>query len=400
MTRPLRPGRLIAARFRVLEMVRGGGQSIGYKGEDTKAPPAEPWARYVFIKQRLDIAPDDGEAQPLLEMYGVLAHALSGSGHVCLPLYVDQDDESYSIIAVYPYIKGQMLADVLLSNPPFVQKLRIAYGIVNACKALHSRDVAHLDLKPQNVMVTANKRGRLYVKVIDFEASCVSGRPLSTGSFGTPPYKAPEQYPGSRLGGPSFKSDMFALGVMLLSIFSGQDVLYDVDHKGDGSPYRMERFFVMDALAPPAIMELLLRCLAADPKQRPEIEDAVDVITESYTLYIKHPTAGCPERWHPLRQYVSITGNSDRKFVRTYYESVVLGRTELSGSVLKRMPAQVCDLAIWMKWAGLTRLTNRVSVKLDGIPMVTGQLYRLHKNHVLQIGSEKFDLKALWWRVG
>ena len=79
----------------------------------------------------------------------------------------------------------------------------------------HERNIIHCDVKPENFIIFDNNR----LKLTDFGFSKIALRSLKKASgSGTVGYLAPEQ----ALGRPMFQSDVFALGLVIFQMFSGQ----------------------------------------------------------------------------------------------------------------------------------------------------------------------------------
>ena len=123
---------------------------------------------------------------------------------------------------VTEYFEGKTLQQWMLDNPrPELETVRSIIGqIAVGLRAMHRRDILHLDLKPGNVMINAEG----LVKIIDFgssrAASWSDGKQVrdSSSPAGTADYTAPENLLGIP---PSNRSDIFSLGVMAYEMITG-----------------------------------------------------------------------------------------------------------------------------------------------------------------------------------
>ena len=91
--------------------------------------------------------------------------------------------------------------------------------LIEACAgvaAAHAGGILHLDLKPTNLLFAPRSGGTASVKVVDFGMSKLSGPPMTLGSLA---YLSPEQLESR---GTDARSDVWALGVVLYQLLSGQ----------------------------------------------------------------------------------------------------------------------------------------------------------------------------------
>ena len=121
---------------------------------------------------------------------------------------------------VMEYVGGTDLRSLLktLGLSP-EQTLKLIVQICEALHAAHEQGVIHRDIKPENVLITQDGR----IKLADFGLA----RPLQEDNasrftatnlvMGTPDYMSPEQ----RAGQGDHRSDIFALGVMLYEMLTG-----------------------------------------------------------------------------------------------------------------------------------------------------------------------------------
>jgi serine/threonine-protein kinase len=130
--------------------------------------------------------------------------------------------EKTRVYLVMEYVEGTSLAQLLRERgalPP-AEALEVAGQTCDALVYLHARGIAHHDVKPDNVLLTAGGRVRLLdLGIAHLETArrlTVSGL---SASIGTPDYMAPEQLHG-RAG--DARADVFALGTMLYEMLTGR----------------------------------------------------------------------------------------------------------------------------------------------------------------------------------
>ncbi len=158
---------------------------------------------------------------------------------------------------------------------------RLVEQLLGALAQLHSSGIAHLDLKPQNLLVEGGDDPR--VRLIDFGIAARIGEPLQK-VFGSRSYIAPELSgglvapaitDGVRLSVVDARADLFSLGVVLTQVLLGRvgspnraRALADVAADERLSALRQAAGSgVSDDVS--AVIELASCCLDPDPAGRP-----------------------------------------------------------------------------------------------------------------------------------
>ena len=196
--RPLRPGRVLAPGYTVVEHLARGEALDVYDAWD-----AERHCRCVVKLPRPDRAEDPGTCA-----------SLRREGRLLTRLAHPHLVRAYALLQgpppalVLETLGGETLAHLLatgdrgLSGP---QVALLGAQLASALRYLHAQDHLHLDLKPSNVVVELG-----LARLLDLSVARRPGR--APRGMGTPDYMAPEQARGEPL---SAATDVWGLGTVL-----------------------------------------------------------------------------------------------------------------------------------------------------------------------------------------
>ncbi len=143
------------------------------------------------------------------------------------------------------------------------QAMAFTEQMLTATAFAHERRIIHCDIKPENFILFPNQRLRL----ADFGISKLAMRTVKASGSGTLGYLAPEQ----AMGRPSFRSDVFSLGLIIYRMLSGSLPEWPFDWPPDGIEKlrrRVSRPFV----------EFLRRSIELKPTKR--FRDAGQMLAE------------------------------------------------------------------------------------------------------------------------
>jgi serine/threonine-protein kinase len=273
----LAPGTVIAGRYRIVRRLGTGGMGAVYEAEQTAI------GRRVALKV---VRPELANDESIAERFRREARAASRirSAHVVVVHDFGGGEDDSPLYLVMEFLEGETLEARLAGQgalPPR-DAVEIAKQVASALEAAHAAGVVHRDLKPANVLLPRNEP----LKVVDFgiarmlESDEPAGGTKMTQAgtlLGTPAYMSPEACLRKTVG-PA--ADLYALGVMLFEMLTGQLPLEDEEpilllglHARVPPPrLRDER---PELSVPDALEELVDRLLAKKPEERPASARAV-----------------------------------------------------------------------------------------------------------------------------
>ncbi|MGH9602268.1 MAG: protein kinase domain-containing protein [Terriglobales bacterium] len=264
-------GRVIS-HFTVSEKLGAGGMGEVYRASDSRL------GREVALKVLPEAFAYDAERMARFERE---AHLLASLNHPHIAAIYGLEDADGVRCLVLELVEGETLVERIQRGPlPVEEVLDIARQVAEALESAHERGIVHRDLKPGNIKVTPSGT----VKVLDFglakmfesEATItdLSRSPTLTTPatrlgvvMGTAAYMSPEQARGREV---DKRTDIFAYGCVLFEMLAGKQAF-----PGETVSDTMASILKMDpqwidlpAATPPALLRLMRRCLAKDPKLR------------------------------------------------------------------------------------------------------------------------------------
>ncbi len=180
-----------------------------------------------------------------------------------------------------PYVRGESLRAKLSSGQlvPITDALHILRDVARALAFAHGEGVAHRDIKPENILLSGGA-----AVVTDFgiaKALTTSRTQESAGSstitqmgasIGTPAYMAPEQVAGDP--NVDHRADIYAWGVVAWELVGGKHPFAGkATAQGMLAAHLAETPAPLTSIrpdVPPALSDLVARCLEKDPAKRPQ----------------------------------------------------------------------------------------------------------------------------------
>jgi serine/threonine protein kinase len=180
--------------------------------------------------------------------------------HTNIVRYISKGSDKDGIYILTEYIDGSTLNDFIERNPDFFRNKnnikKILLQLLSSLEYLHAKQIVHLDIKPENILITTNGNN---LKLIDLGLSYSDCYTEITG--GTQSFGSPEQFSRPELI--DFRSDIYAFGKIVLYLFTGNTTLQSIK------------------LLPRRYKKLVKKCLIEDiDKRNIKVVDCIRLINE------------------------------------------------------------------------------------------------------------------------
>jgi serine/threonine-protein kinase len=262
MSRDVQLGEVLDERFHVTDVIARSTMTTLFKATDLKT------GQVVALKVPFLHCESDPSFFARFEREEAIAKSLD---HPYILKIIPVDQPKSRPYIPMEYLEGQTLARRLheVCPLPVADAVGIAVRIAQALEYLHTHDVVHRDLKPDNVMLCTDGS----IRLLDFGIAKAAGKRRLTfthlsSAMGTPDYMAPEQVRGKR-GDP--RTDIYSLGAILYEMVTGA-----TPFEGDNPYVVMNARVVGDPVAPrqrndqvpPWLEEIILHAMERNPADR------------------------------------------------------------------------------------------------------------------------------------
>ena len=285
-------GVMLSGRYRLDQRIAAGGMGEVWRATDEVLgrPVAVKLLRHAYIGDEALASRFRAEAR--------YAASLSHPGIAQVFDYGEQDTRTGSgsggrrAYLVMELVPGEPLSAILARSgrlSPAVT-LDIIAQAANALQAAHAAGIVHRDIKPGNLLVTAEGR----VKITDFGIAravqaAQAGHLTQTGMvMGTAQYLSPEQASGLRV---THASDVYSLGVVAYECLAGAPpfaadalIALALAHVREVPP-------PLPPSVPPLVSDMVMRMLAKRPEERPAsaqlVADRANVLRDALAGHLR-----------------------------------------------------------------------------------------------------------------
>jgi tetratricopeptide (TPR) repeat protein len=263
----MQEGDLFARRYRIVHEIGRGGMGRVFRAHDQEL------GIDVAIKVIRPEFLDDERMVKRFKNELLLARQVSHENVVRIHDFSEFEGIKYITMQ---FVDGKTLRQHLTESGPLTitEVEDLALQICAGLSAARKKEIAHRDLKPQNILI--DQKGQAYIADFGLAKSLgQSGLSVSGVILGTPEYIAPEQWRGKR---GDYRSDIYSLGVLLYEIVTARPLFTAETELG----YLQKHINETPAFAsgekravPDYLRAIILRCLAKDPDDR--YQDAGDI---------------------------------------------------------------------------------------------------------------------------
>jgi eukaryotic-like serine/threonine-protein kinase len=242
------PASMLAGRYRMIERIGRGGMGEVWQAEDLVLQTP------VALKL-IHSADEEGRERILKEVR--LSRQIT---HPAVCRVFDVGEFGENVFFSMELVRGEDLATLIrrVGRLPAEKVMEIGLRLCAGMEAAHAQGVLHRDLKPANVLIDADG----LVRITDFGIAISWSERRHDAVAGTPGYMAPEQVSPDTATPLSERTDVYALGVLLYELLTGQLPVRDPS----GALIRPSRLV---ADVDPRLDRVITHALEPDPQRRP-----------------------------------------------------------------------------------------------------------------------------------
>jgi len=267
-------------KFKLLDKLGSGGMGTVYKAENTMEKGEK-----VAIKVLREELFEDEKNRKRFKQEAAIIDQLD---HPNIIKVYERGQSRRTMYIAMELLEGKTLTKKIEEESPLdlFEGLHIMVQVTDAVAKIHSKDIIHRDMKPDNVMLVERDHDPNFVKLLDFGLAKMQHqtRLTQTGMvIGTINYMAPEQIAGTEVSG---AADIYSIGVMFYEMLTGKkpfegetsiDIMKEIIEKIPVEPVRCRGEIPLE------LNELVLRMMSKKKAERPNAEEVLEGLRFIYT---------------------------------------------------------------------------------------------------------------------
>lgn len=278
---------LLNNRYRIIGEEGAGGMAVVYRAQDLELD------RIVAVKVLKPQLTSDPE---FIMRFRAEARAAANLSHPNIVTVHDVGQDGRTHYMVLEYVEGDNLKNFIMTRAPLDVESALLITI-EICKGLgyaHRAGLVHCDVKPQNILVTDDRR----IRVTDFGLA----RALTTSAptekaetvWGSPSYMAPELSAGEA---PTPASDVYSLGITMFELLTGKLPFQGKDFREMALAHQQQpapHVYDYNPMAPIELDTVIQKVLSKEASQRYRMADQLGRVLMKYREKGVEATASFP----------------------------------------------------------------------------------------------------------
>lgn len=306
-------------RYRIIKKLATGGMAYVYLGHDTTLDRT---VAIKILKQSLS------RDKPFRDQFHQEAKAAANLTHPNIVTVHDFGFDGQKLFIIMEYVAGVDLKTYLFRHPTITLREGLDL-VIQACDGIgfaHRTGIIHCDVKPQNMLVSHDKK----LKVTDFgiahAISAVQAIQLQDVVWGSPHYFSPEQAGGYP---PTPSSDVYSLGIVLFETLTGI-LPFESDDNSELAQMHQNatapRPRSINPAIPAQLDQVVQKLLSKDPSSRYRTAEQLAIILRK--ILADHPGLDKAHRTIPAN--LSISRNDQYRRVKTSMRNLDWGTIGLA----------------------------------------------------------------------
>ncbi|GBB99980.1 hypothetical protein RclHR1_00370021 [Rhizophagus clarus] len=273
---------------------------------------------------------------------------------------ITKDPETGEFLMVLEYATDGNLREYLEINFPtlkWYKRLEILHNIIDNLECIHSKKYVHKDLHSGNIL-----HFDYYAKITDLGLAQSSKHDSNSNVSGVLPYIAPEVLDGKPY---TFASDIYSFGIIMVEISTGKSPYGSVPHDEKLALAICNGLRPRVAIGTPkCYIDLVNRCLDANPEKRPLSKDILEEI-RNWRFYDDHEKLSSNNE-NIIKEFINADNSDAGKIIPRGFSSET---TLHPGAIYTSR---------FMSFTNLPKPRNSKGIQIEDPEVSDSQLIKLH----------------------
>jgi len=251
---------IVNDRYQILNTISSGGMAVIYRAKDIVLD------REIALKI---LKKDLSKIEDFRDQFSTEAKASARLSHINIITTYDFGLYGDRLFIAMELIDGYELKDIIEENDlSLFERIDFLKQAITGLAYAHNNNIIHCDIKPQNMLITKEKRLKLTDFGISRALDTISRKNNTDEIWGSPYYIAPEIAGGSM---PTPAADVYSMGIVMYEVltkklpYTSDEVLSLIEKHQEEEPVPPA---MINPEIPKALNSIVLKAIRKDPKKR------------------------------------------------------------------------------------------------------------------------------------